>query len=124
MNWFKKVPNSVRAASGLEWKLWRKLPVIAVLGTLLPLVVLGLVHGFADDPANATTLRMLNLADIMVIGVLVFYWTMVLTVGIGCIVVMVMKGPGYAADSYPVSHSDAPRATQETDEEAAGRRPG
>lgn len=124
MNWLKKVPNSMRSASGLEWKLWRKLPVIAVLGTLLPLVVLSLVHGFADDPANATTLRMLHLADILVIGILVFHWTMVLTVGIGCIVVMVMKGPGYTADSYPVSHSDAPRATQETDAEAAARRPG
>jgi hypothetical protein len=124
MNWLKKVPNSVRTASGLEWKLWHKLPVIAVLGTLIPLVGLGLVHGFADDPANAATQRMLHLADIVVIGVLVFHWTMVVTVGIGCIVVMVMKGPGYAADSYPVSHSDAPRATQETDAEAAARRPG
>ena len=34
MNWLQKVPNSHRAASGLEWKLWRKLPWIAVLGTL------------------------------------------------------------------------------------------
>lgn len=123
MNWLKKIPNSVRAASGLEWKLWRKLPIIAVLGTLLPLVVLGLMHGLADDPNSATTQRMLQLADIVVIGVLVFHWTMVLTVGIGCVVVMVMKGPGYTADSYPVSHSDTPRALPETDAEAADKRP-
>jgi hypothetical protein len=30
-------------------------------------------------------------------------------VAIGCVVVMVMKGPGYVADSLEVSHSDQPR---------------
>ena len=35
------------------------------------------------------------------VGVVVFHWTLVLTVAIGCIVVMVMKGPAYVADPYP-----------------------
>jgi hypothetical protein len=48
---------------------------------------------------------------------------MVATVAIGCIIVMIMKGPSYQADSYPLSHSDQPRTTQETDEEAAAKRP-
>ncbi|MEP6588378.1 MAG: hypothetical protein ABJA84_06450 [Polaromonas sp.] len=30
--------------------------------------------------------------------------------------------PGYVADGYSVSHSDRPRETMETDEEAAGYR--
>jgi len=33
----------------------------------------------------------------------------VVALGIGCVIVMVMKGPGYVADGYPVSHSDRPR---------------
>lgn len=119
MNWLKKLPHSRRAASGLEWTLWRKLPLIAVLGTALPLLLLGLVHLLADPDANAAQARWLQMADYVAWGVLIFHWTMVVTVGIGCIIVMVMKGPGYVADGYNVSHSDRPRVTQQTDEEAA-----
>jgi hypothetical protein len=62
------------------------------------------------------------LANIVVIAVLIFHWTMVVTVGIGCVIVMVMKGPSYHADSYPISHSDAPRAQQQTRAEAQAQR--
>ena len=85
MNWLKKIPNSIRSASGLEWVLWRKLPLIALMGTLLPL----------------------------------FHWSMVLTAAVGCVIVMGMKGPGYQADSYPLSHSDQPRNDPQSAEEAA-----
>ena len=60
-----------------------------------------------------------KIAGPVVGGVVVFHWTMVLTLGIGCVIVIVMKGPGYVADGYMVSHSDKPRACAETDEEAA-----
>ena len=124
MNWLQKLPHSSRAASGLEWTLWRKLPLIALLGTLLPLLGLGLVHLLADPQASAAQVRWLQLADYVAWGVLIFHWTMLLTVGIGCVIVMVMKGPGYVADGYQVSHSDRPRETLETDEEAANARRG
>lgn len=110
------------SASGLEWTLWRKLPLIALLGTALPLLGLGLVRLLADPPVSAAQERWLQTADYVAWGVLVFHWTMVLTVGIGCIIVMVMKGPGYIADGYAVSHSDRPRETRQTDEEAASAR--
>lgn len=50
----------------------------------------------------------------------VFYGSMVLTVALRD-----RQGderPGYVADGYSVSHSDRPRETMETDEEAAGYR--
>lgn len=122
MNWLKKLPQTRRANSGLEWLLWRKLPLIALLGTALPLLVLGLVHLLADPQASAADIRWLQMVDYVVGGVVVFHWSMVLTVGIGCVIVMVMKGPGYVADGYRVSHSDQPRAAMETPEEAAGYR--
>ena len=53
MNWLKKLPQSRRANSGLEWLLWRKLPLIALLGTLLPLLCLGLVHLLGGHKAQA-----------------------------------------------------------------------
>ena len=123
MKWLQKVPNSQRAAAGLEWTLWRKLPWIAALGTALPLLALLALHMWAEPQTSAAHARWLEMADFFVGAVLVFHWTMVMTVAIGCIIVMVMKGPAYQADSYPVSHSDQPRATQESDEEAATRRP-
>lgn len=122
MNWLKKLPHSARADSGLEWTLWRKLPLIALVGTLLPLLVLGLVHWLADRQAGAADARWLQMIDYVVGGVVIFHWSMVATVAIGCVIVMVMKGPGYVADGYRVSHSDKPREKMETAEEAAGYR--
>ncbi len=124
MNWLQKIPNSIRTASGLEWRLWRKLPKIALLGTVLPLLGLGVLHWMSDPEASAAQARWLQMADIIVVAVVVFHLTMVFTVAIGCVIVMVMKGPGYTADSYPVSHSDQPRTQHETEAEAASKRPG
>ncbi|BDT70739.1 hypothetical protein os4_02460 [Comamonadaceae bacterium OS-4] len=109
MRWLTKLPHSIRSASGLEWALWRKLPLIALVGTVLPLLGLALYHAFAEaaSPAEA---RVLQLAEYIVFGVIVFHWTLVITAAIGCVVVMVMKGPAYVADGLEVSHSDQPRA--------------
>ena len=47
--------------------------------------------------------------DALAIGAVMTVWTAVLTVAIGCWVVMVMKGPHYAADSYPLNDAPRPR---------------
>lgn len=122
MNWFKKIPQSQRSATGLEWRLWRKLPLIALVGTVLPLLCLGLLHLLADPQADAAELRWLQMMGYVLGGLILFHWSMVATVGIGCIIVIIMKGPGYVADGYRVSHSDQPRASMETAEEAVGHR--
>ncbi|MFZ3219036.1 MAG: hypothetical protein WA174_03330 [Rhodoferax sp.] len=122
MNWLQKIPHSIRSASGLEWTLWRKLPLIALLGTALPLLALLALHAGADPQGSASQARWLQMADFFVGAVVVFHWIMVLTVAIGCVIVMIMKGPGYMADSYPVSHSDQPRQQPETAEEAERNR--
>ena len=46
-------------------------------------------------------------ADV-VAGVVVLHWTVVLTLAIGCIIVMLMKGPAYVADAYHLNDSDRP----------------
>lgn len=35
-------------------------------------------------------------------------WTLVLTLAIGCAIVMLMKGPAYVADAYEMNDSDKP----------------
>ncbi|MEO6322860.1 MAG: hypothetical protein ABIR56_19430 [Polaromonas sp.] len=122
MNLFKKLSHRRCAASGLEWTLWRKLPLIAVVGTLLPLASLALVYLLADSQPGPAEARWLQMLNYVVVGVIVFHWSMVATVAIGCLIVMVMKGPGYVADGYKVSHGDQPRAVMETAEEATAYR--
>jgi hypothetical protein len=62
---------------------------------------------------DAAQARWLQMADYIVAGIVIFHWTAVLTVAIGCVVVMLMKGPGYVADGLEVSHSDRPRKDAE-----------
>ncbi|OYQ42149.1 hypothetical protein CHU94_03925 [Rhodoferax sp. TH121] len=112
MRWLNKLPGSIRSASGLEWALWRKLPAIWAAGTVLPLGALGAYHWLADASTPAAA-RAVLLADYVVVGLVVFHWTAVLTIAIGCVVVMLMKGPAYVADGLAVSHSDQPRTEPE-----------
>ena len=43
MNLFNKLPGFVTSAPGLEHLIWRRLPVILLWGTLLPLALAGLL---------------------------------------------------------------------------------
>lgn len=122
MNWLKKLPGTRRSASGLEWRLWRKLPAIALTGTLVPLLVLLVVYVFNDPQASAVDARWSQMVGYMVLGAILFHWSMVVTVALCCIIVMIMKGPGYVADGFSVSHSDQPRTAMESAEEARHRR--
>jgi hypothetical protein len=40
--------------------------------------------------------------------VVALHWTFVATVAIGCVIVMVMKGPAFVADPYPPVGRDDP----------------
>ena len=115
MAWLNKLPNSIRSASGLEWTLWRKLPLIFLVGTALPLAAALALHLFTDTESAAQA-RWLQTMDYVVAGVVIFHWTAVVTIAIGCVVVMLMKGPGYVADGLDVSHSDVPRQHAEGSE--------
>ena len=46
--------------------------------------------------------------EFIMIGVVILHWTLVLTLAIYCGIVMLMKGPNYKADSYPMPDSDEP----------------
>ena len=119
MNWLKKLPHTRTAPSGLEWKLWRRLPLITLVGTLAPFAALLFVHILESVQNAPVDGRWLQTLDYMVIGAVLFHWTVVATLAIGCLIVIVMKGPGYVADGYNLPHSDLPRASMQTDQEAA-----
>jgi hypothetical protein len=108
MNWLQRLEGSRRSASGLEWRIWRKLPLILLAGTVLPALLWVMLEAVLGPEPSAAQARSLLTASYLAWGAVIFHWTMVLTVGIGCAIVIVMKGPGYVADAYPLSHSDFP----------------
>ncbi len=108
MNWLQKLPGFTRSAPGLEWALWKKLPWIALAGTALPLALVGLAWLAAPQALTPAHERQLTQWLYMAIGVVVLHWTLVLTAAIGCVIVMLMKGPAYVADGLEVPHTDRP----------------
>jgi hypothetical protein len=108
MNWLKRLPGHTRSAPGLEWALWKKLPWIWLVGTALPLALSGLAYALAPDPLSAQGERELTKGFYIAIGVVVLHSTLVLTAAIGCVIVMLMKGPAFVADGFEVQHTDQP----------------
>ena len=97
MNWFQKLHDHTYPP-GLERRIWRKLPM-ALFGSVA--VPAGLAIGTRLSPPDGSAweiARTTTTVDIFAIAFLLTAVTAVLTVGIGCIVVMIMKGPAYVAD--------------------------
>ena len=109
MDWLTKLPGFQRTPYGFEWRLLRLMPTAAFAGTLLPALAALVGHFFITGHTAAELARNIQLFDYMMIGLVIFIWTAVLTVTIGCVIVWLMKGPAYVADGFEVSHSDTPK---------------
>ena len=109
MNWLRKLPGFQQTPYGLEWRILRLMPSVGLAGTVLPALA-SLAARFLMTGDNVAELaRRIQLLDFLMIGLVIFIWTLVLTVSIGCVIVWLMKGPAYVADGYEVSHSDKPK---------------
>ena len=87
----------------------KKLPLTLWLGTLFPLVM-SLTNRFFPPEGTATQIaKHIKSVDILAIATAVTVWTAVLTVAIGCFVVM-MKGHAYVADAYGLTDSERPKS--------------
>jgi hypothetical protein len=106
MKGFRRI-HGRQTPHGLELQILKRLPRIALLGSLLPLALSGLVRVIPSE-AGADRAKHIKSVDIFAISTEVTFLTAILTVAIGCVVVYIMKGPAYGADSYPVEHSDNP----------------
>jgi hypothetical protein len=108
MTWLNKLPGSRRAPPGLEWKLLRRMPRIFLVGTLLPILVAFSARALPLSGSAADIAATLRLVDIYAVSAVSLHWTVVLTLSIGCFIVMVMKGPAYVADAYPLPDAERP----------------
>ena len=105
---FNKLPGYRNAPPGLERTVLRHLPWALVLGSLLVGVPSVLVRWLPGDGEPAAVAKAISLVDFAALGVLGVYWTALLTIAIHAFTIMVMKGPAYVADAYPLSDADAP----------------
>lgn len=108
MTWLRRLPGFKRSPAGLEWAIWRRLPHILGWGTALPLLAMAACHWMAPAQPTPAEERSLLLFDYVVAGVVVLHWTLVLTLAIGCAIVLLMKGPAYVADAYELHDSEHP----------------
>jgi len=109
MNWLQKLPGFQQTPYGLEWRLLRLMPSVCLAGTLLPALMSVAARFLITEGSAAELVRRIQLFDFLMIGLVIFIWSLVLTVTIGCVIVWLMKGPAYVADGYEVSHSDHPK---------------
>ncbi len=114
MNYFNKLKGFQRSPAGLEWQIWKRLHIILAAGTVLPLLASAgayVLDGLEPATQNA---RAVEQFFYVMVGIVVLHWTLVLTLAIGCAIVMLMKGPAYVADAYPMEepHRDAEKHIQ------------
>ncbi len=107
MNWFDK-QHERREPPGLEAKILKKLPAATLLAVLIPLAISLLARMMPAQP-GIDAARRIRTIDILVIASEITLLTAAMTVAIGAIIVHIMKGPAYVADTYPVVHADQPR---------------
>jgi hypothetical protein len=114
MNWLRKIEGR-QTPSGAEVRILKMLPRITLVGTLLVLATPVLVRVLPPDPATDVA-KQLRSVDIFAIAAEISLITLVVTVAIGCVIVHIMKGPAYAADSMPVEHADRPKPHRRRDD--------
>ena len=116
MDYFKKLHNR-REPPGLEWKILRRLPMVLVGSTAVPaLMALG-GRWFPPAGTRQEVFKYVSSVDIFAISLVLTLWTAVFTVAIGCVVVVVMKGPAYVADAYPLEGPPERSRSREVDRE-------
>lgn len=119
MRYLKKL-NENRAAPGWERTIWRLLPGALAISVLAPASVALATRMLVD--AGPDGIKMIATVDITAIAVAITAVTAVFTVAIGCVVVYVMKGPGYVADGCELNERDEPARIGEPLDVAAPRK--
>jgi hypothetical protein len=108
MDYLRKLPDSRRSPPGLERVILRKLPGALLAGTLIPLFCYAIAWLYPQAAGDSTVEKYLTTVGIAAIAAVITAWTAVFTVAIGCVVVVLMKGPAYVADRYNLIDADEP----------------
>jgi hypothetical protein len=74
----------------------------------VPLLCLWMVRLAAVRASDIMSAKLAMSIEIALASLVILYWTIVFTVALGCVIVMIAKGPAYVADAYPLPDADAP----------------
>ncbi len=105
---FQQLPGFVKTPPGLERVILRWILRVLLAGAVLLALPSLAVRMFSFDIEPEELPKLIHSVDIFVTSIEVTFWTAVFTVFIGAVVVMIMKGPAYVADAYPLSDSEFP----------------
>lgn len=108
MNPFTKLPGFTRSPPGLERAILRRLPGALVLGTLASALPSLVARMFPWQGSAVEVATLMTTIDIYGISLAILHCTVVFTLAIGAFTVMVMKGPAYVADAYPLEDAETP----------------
>jgi len=103
----KKLHNQHHPA-GLEWRILKMLPLVMAAGVFVPLFLSAVIRLFPLIIPEADTSRLQIGIDILSISLFFTVLSGVITVAIGCITIVLMKGPAYIADAYELDDADRP----------------
>lgn len=108
MNLLNKLPGHRRSQPGIERAIWRRLPMLLLAATAIPALCYLFASHFPSPAPGDTIEKHLSAVGIAAIATVITAWTALFTVAIGCVIVMLMKGPAYVADAYPLADSEEP----------------
>ena len=108
MSWLKKLHNR-REPAGLEWTLFKKTPMLLVASTLVPLMISVMARVLPASAQVHDIDKYLTSVDFFSIALAITLWTALFTFTLGCIIVLIMKGPAYVADAYEMKETEYPR---------------
>ena len=103
----RKLHNQHHPA-GLEWTILKTLARILFGGIIMTLFMSGFIRLFPIDGSIAEIAKHQTSIDILSISLFFAVLSAVFTVTIGCITVVLMKGPAYVADAYELEDADQP----------------
>ena len=101
-----------RYPPGLERKILNKIPKYLLASILIPLFmsifvrmppIEGLFSRTVDEVA-----KFHSTIDFLAIAIFISCLPIILTLTIGCVIVILMKGPAYTADAYKLDDADNP----------------
>ena len=103
----RKLHNQHHPA-GLEWTILKALPKVLFAGIFIPLFMSIFIQLFPSDVTLNEIEKNTSSIDILSISLFITVLTAVFTIAIGCIIVVLMKGPAYVADAYELKDADKP----------------
>lgn len=108
MNWLIKEEPVRRSPPGLEWRLFKLLPWILAAGLVLlaagAMLARLLISGGPAWQVEAAVREV----DYALVGALLIFIDLLIVAAIGCVIVLIMKGPHYSADSYELPPAERP----------------